>query len=263
MNKISIIKEKIKNKELCFGTHCSTTELDFYEMCGLLGYDYVWIDNEHAGMTQPMIKNAIIATNAGGCCAIVRVPNHEMDNVKPVLEVGPDGIIFPMVNTAEEARKCVALCQYPLKGIRGFGPLRGLDYGTKRMDDYLAEVDDSLIRLMQCEHIESVRNLDEILAVPGVDGIICGPMDLSASIGKMGKLDDPEVVELMQTIIDKCKAHNKPFGLSFGLLNKDVMNLWVGQGASFYSLGTPLDYFREMGRDVIRTVREAEAVRTV
>lgn len=263
MNRISVIKEKLSRGELCFGTHCSATELDYYEMCGLIGYDYVWIDNEHAGMTQPMIKNAIIATNAGGCCALVRVPNHDMDNVKPVLEVGPDGIIFPMVNTAEEARHCVALCQYPTRGVRGCGPLRAIDYGTKTMEEYLEGVDDTFIKLMQCEHIESVKNLDEILEVPGVDGIICGPMDLSASIGKMNQLDDPEVIDLMQTIIDKCKAHNKPFGLSFALLDKAVMDMWVGQGASFYSLGTPLDYFREMGKDVIRTVRAAEASRNV
>lgn len=263
VNNISRIKEKLAKKELCFGTHCSNTELDFYEMCGLLGYDYIWIDNEHAGMTQPMIKNAIIATNAGGCCALVRVPDHEMANVKPVLEVGPDGVIFPMVNTAEQARKCVSHCTYPMKGTRGYGPLRGVDYGTKSLDEYLAHADDNLLKLMQCEHIEAVRNLDEILEVPGVDGIICGPMDLSASIGKMGQLDDPEVVALMQTIIDKCKAHGKPFGLSIGLLDKVVLDMWVGQGASFYSLGTPLDYFREMSKDVIRAVREAEAARTV
>lgn len=263
VNKISRIKEKLEKKELCFGTHCSNTELDFYEMCGLLGYDYVWIDNEHAGMTQPMIKNAIIAANAGGCCALVRVPDHEMANVKPVVEVGPDGVIFPMVNTAEQARKCVAHCTYPLKGTRGYGPLRGIDYGTKSLDEYLEHADDNLLKLMQCEHVESVKNLDEILEVPGVDGIICGPMDLSASIGKMGKLADPEVVELMQTIIDKCKAHGKPFGLSFGLLDPAVMEIWVGQGASFYSLGTPLDYFREMSKDVIKTVREAEAARNI
>ena len=73
MNNIQRIKDKLAAGGLCFGTHCSNTELDFYEMCGLLGYDYVWIDNEHAGMTQPMIKNAIIATNAGGSCAFVRV----------------------------------------------------------------------------------------------------------------------------------------------------------------------------------------------
>ncbi len=260
MNNVRKILEKLENGELNFGTHCSNTELDFYEMCGLLGYDYVWIDNEHAGMTQPMIKNAIIATNAGGCCALVRVPDHQMCNIKPIIECGPDGVIFPMVNTADQARQCVSHCTYPMKGTRGFGPLRGLDYGTKPLKEYIATVDKSLLKLMQCEHVESVRNLDEILEVEGVDGIICGPMDLSASVGKMGNYFDPEVMDLMQQIIDKCKAHNKPFGLSIGVDMK-LVAFWIEQGASFLSMGTPLDYFREMSKDIIQQARAIEAKR--
>ena len=260
MNNIDRIRKKLAAGELCFGTHCSTTDADFYEMCGLLDYDYVWIDNEHAGMTQPMIKNAIIATNAGGSCALVRVPDHQMAHVKPVIECGPDGVIFPMVNTAEEAAHCVAICTYPPKGIRGFGPLRAIDYGTKSFEEYVATVDESFLKLMQCEHVESVKNLDAILEVPGVDAIICGPMDLSASVGKMGRYFDPEVRALMQTIIDKCKAHNKPFGLSIGL-DMELIRFWLDQGASFLSLGTPQDYFREMSKTVIKQARAIEARR--
>lgn len=260
MNNIKRIREKLASGGLCFGTHCSNTELDFYEMCGLLGYDYVWIDNEHAGMTQPMTKNAIIAANAGGSCAIVRVPDHQMCNVKPIIECGPDGVVFPMVNSAEEARTCVSWCMYPPKGKRGFGPLRGQDYGMKPLDEYVNTVDESLLKLMQCEHVDSVRNLDEILEVEGVDGIICGPMDLSASVGKMGDFFDPEVLDLMQQIIDKCKAHRKPFGVSIGMDFK-LASFWIGQGASFLSMGTPLDYFREMSKDAIRQARELEAKR--
>ena len=91
--KLDHIREKMESGQLCFGTHCSTTEPWYYEMCGFLGYDYVWIDNEHAGMTMPMVQNAIVATNAGGCAAFVRVQNHDISNVKPVLGVGTDGII--------------------------------------------------------------------------------------------------------------------------------------------------------------------------
>ena len=261
MNNITRIRKKLEIGALCFGTHCSTTDADFYEMCGLLDYDYVWIDNEHAGMTQPMIKNAIIATNAGGVCAFVRVPDHEMAHIKPVLECGPDGIIFPMVNTAEQARKCVSICTYPPKGTRGFGPLRGIDYGMKSLEEYIATADQSLLKIMQCEHIESVTNLDEILQVPGVDAIICGPMDLSASVGKMGNYYDPEVLGLMQTIIDKCKAHNKPFGLSIGL-DLRLVQYWIEQGASFLSMGTPQDYFREMSKDVVKQARALEKKRS-
>ena len=260
MNNIEKLRAKMENHELCFGTHCSNTELDFYEMCGFLGYDYVWIDSEHAAVTFPMLKNAIIATNAGGASAFVRVPDHQMCNAKPVLECGPDGIIFPMVNTAEEARKCVSICTYPMKGTRGFGPLRALDYGTMPLDKYIEKSERSLLKLMQCEHVESVRNLDEILEVEGVDGIICGPMDLSASIGKMGNYFDPEVMALMQQIIDKCKAHGKPFGLSIGV-DMNLVAFWIEQGASFLSMGTPLDYFREMSKDYIKQARHLEEQR--
>ena len=259
MNNIWKIREKLEKGELCFGTHCSTTDLDFYEMCGPLGYDYIWIDNEHAGMTQPMIKNGIIATNAGGAAAFVRVPSHEMAHIKPVIECGPDGVIFPMVNTAEQARQCVSICTYPPKGTRGFGPLRGIDYGLKSLDEYLETVDASMLKLMQCEHVESVNNLDEILEVPGVDAIVCGPMDLSVSINKHGQFADPEVRALMQVIIDKCKAHKKPFGLSFGGKDMDLIQFWMEQGASFLSMGGPQDYFRMMSQDIIGQVRGMKA----
>ncbi len=257
MNKIERIRQKLAAGALCFGTHCSTTDVDFYEMCGLLGYDYIWIDNEHAGMTQPMIKNAIVATNAGGCCALVRVPDHQMAHVKPVLECGPDGVIFPMVNTAEEAAHCVSICTYPPKGTRGIGPLRAIDYNTITFDEYFERVDRSFLKLMQCEHYRAVENLDAILDVEGVDVIICGPMDLSASVGKAGKFFDPDVKPLMDAIIEKCKARGKPFGLSIGM-DLELVKYWLDKGASFLSTGTPQDYFREMSLDAVRQIRALE-----
>ncbi len=260
MNQIHQIKKKLEAGSLCFGTHCSTTDLDFYEMCGMLDYDYIWIDNEHAGMTQPMIKNAIIATNAGGSSAFVRVPDHEMAHVKPVLECGPDGVIFPMVNTPEQAEHCVMICQYPPRGIRGFGPLRAADYNCRDLDEYVNTVEQSFLKIMQCEHVEAVKNLDAILEVPGVDAVICGPMDLSASANIIGRFFDPEMLALMNDIISKCKAHKKPFGLSIGM-DPELIRYWVGKGASFLSMGTPQDYFRVMSQDVVKQVRALEMQR--
>lgn len=260
MNHVEHLRAKTEQGQLCFGTHCALSELEFYEICGLLGYDYVWIDSEHASVTFPQLKNAIIATNAGGACAIVRVADHQMCNVKPILECGADGVVFPMVNTAREARHCVSLCTYPPKGTRGYGPHRAQDYGTLPLKDYLEIADRRLLKLMQCEHIESVQNLDEILEVEGVDGIICGAMDLSASVGKLGNYFDPEVEALMEQIIAKCKAHGKPFGLSMGTDEK-LMEFWISRGATLMSVGAPLDYFRDMGKSFLAKARAMEAKR--
>ena len=131
---------------------------------------------------------------------------------------------------------------------------------SRSFQEYVETVDQSFLKIMQCEHVESVKNLDSILDIPGVDAVICGPMDLSASVGKMGNYFDPEVLGLMQTIIDKCKAHNKPFGLSIGV-DMELIKFWLDRGASFLSMGTPQDYFREMSKTVIQQARAIEAQR--
>ena len=257
MKYINDLRKKINEGRLNFGTHCSCTDLSFYELCGQMDYDFVWIDAEHGAMSNPMIINAILAVNAGEKAAIVRVVDHSVGNIKPVLEYGPDGIIFPLVNTAEEARRCVEICKYPPEGIRGYGPRRSQWYGGMSDADYFKQANDSILLLMQCERKEAVDNLDEILDVPGVDGIICGLNDLSASIGKFGQAYDPEMTELMETIIEKCKKAGKPYGASIGVDYK-MAKFWIERGASFLSMGFPQDYFMAMGREVIGNVRDIE-----
>lgn len=244
-----------EGKGFAFGTHAWSADIAQYEMCGHLGYDYVWIDNEHGGMTLPMIYNGIVGANAAGCAAIVRVPGHSVEDVKPILENGPQGIVFPMVNTPEAAEVCAKHCKYPPRGTRSYGPLRASHYYEKSLDQYLAEVDDKTLCFLQCEHVDSVRNLDAILEVPDVDVIICGPMDLSASVGKLGKLTDPEVVEMMNTIIRKCKAANKCFGLSIGN-NWELTKYWLENGASFVSAASVYDWFSMCSHDLLGKVNQ-------
>lgn len=242
-------------KGLAFGTHCWSADPGFYEMCGHLGYDYIWIDNEHGGMTFPMIYTGIVAANASGAAAIVRVPGHGMEDVKPVLEMGPQGIVFPLVNTAKDAEICAKHCMYPPDGTRGFGPLRAIDYNEKPLGQYLEEIGKKTLCLVQCESVEAVRNLDEIMAVPGVDGIICGPMDLSGSAGKLGQLEDPEILEYMNTVICKCKAAGKAFGVSLGDKWK-LARYWMEQGANLVSVGNAYDYFSRRSHEVLKEVEE-------
>jgi 2-keto-3-deoxy-L-rhamnonate aldolase RhmA len=226
-------------------------------MCGPLGYDYVWIDNEHAGITGPIIRNGIVGANAGGCAAFVRIRWNEPSLVKPVLENGPDGIIFPMINSPEEADIAVKACLYPPRGNRGFGPLRAINYGADpnlTLEEYMETANKNIMKIIQIEHCRGVKNLSKILEVPGIDLVICGPMDLSASVCKLGKLNDPEVVSLMQNIIDACKAAKVPYGLSIGY-DMDLIKFWIERGASFVSVGTAYDFFRIMSLQVIKQLK--------
>lgn len=237
-----------------FGTHCWSADPALYEICGYLGYDYIWIDNEHGGMTFPMVNSGIIATNASGAAAIVRVPGHRVEDVKPVLEMGPQGIVFPMVNTVEQAETCVRHCHYPPRGTRSYGPNRAANYHQTRLETYLKEAEQNILCFLQCEHIDSINNLDGILQVPGVDVIICGPMDLSASVGKLGKLDDPEIVGYMDLIIQKCKSAGMPFGVSVGN-NWPMAEYWLKQGASYVSMASVFDYFSKCSHEALDKVK--------
>ena len=247
----------MEESRTAYGTHIFHEDIGFYEMAGLMGLDYVWIDDEHAHLTGPTIRNGIVGTNAGGCAAFVRVRNNDPAIIKPVLEIGPDGIIVPMVNTPEEAERAVKACMYPPQGIRGFGPIRGNSYSIDPdldIGSYAERANKDILKIIQAEHFKAVESLDAILEVPGIDIVICGPMDLSASIGKIGRLNDPELMELMGLIIKKCKAAKIPCGVSVGY-NMELVKFWKENKASFISVGSPYDYFRIMGLRVLNEMK--------
>lgn len=241
-------------KALAFGTHCQYQDIGMFEMCGGLGYDYVWIDVEHGSLSLNDINNGIVGANAGGAATVARLAGHTQQDVKPILDMGIQGVVFPMINTAEEAEEAVRLCQYPPKGNRGFNPLRSMQYQQESLDSYLQHADRDILRMLQCEHYLSVQNLDEILEVKDISCIIVGPMDLSASVGKLGKLADPELLGYYQTIAKKCREKHVPFGTSIPYI-PEFMKMWIDLGASYISVGNVYSYFSTMSKKVIAEAR--------
>lgn len=250
--------DAVAENRLTLGAHCLSQDITMYEMCGKIGYDFVWIDGEHGALGQDKFTSAIIGTQAGGAAALVRVPGNTTRDVKAILDLGPQGIIFPMINTAEEAETAVKQCLYPPAGNRSFAPLRAMEYYQLSPEEYMDRVQNRTLRLLQCEHYESVKNLDEILEVPGVSGIIIGPLDLSASIGKLGRYNDPEVLELMLTAIKKCKEKKIPFGTCIGY-NPDFIKFWIENGISILTVGNAYEYFNAMSKKVMHEVEEWSA----
>lgn len=228
-----------------------------YEVCGRVGYDYVWIDGEHGSLSLNEFQDAIIASNAGGAAAIVRVPGHEERDVKAILDMGPQGIIFPQVNDAETAEKVIKHCIYPPFGTRGFAPLRAMDYYQMPADAYLSSSKDNLLRMIQCERYSAVDKLDEILEVPGISAVIVGPLDLSLSIGKLGKYSDPEFLGLTDKIIHTCKEKGVPFGISTGRY-PEFLKYWIENGAAFVSVGNMYEFFVSGSRNLLTELHSYE-----
>ena len=210
-------KEKLKTGKHLIGFEIDLADPCIAEMVGNLGFDYLWIDTEHEAMDYETVLMQIIACKAAGTASVVRIPFNESYLAKRVLEMGPDGIIFPMVNSAEEAEAAMEACIYPPDGKRGFGPRRCCQYGAENMANYIKESSDRMARFIQIENVAAVNDLERILRVPYIDGIIVGPCDLSGSIGHLNDLFHPDVLNLIDIIIRKCKEANIPVGVAVGV----------------------------------------------
>lgn len=240
--KAELIREKMQRGEAVIGGHTFYTDPSITEAFGCHGFEFVWIDGEHSAFDKASTLSHIIAAAAADTASIVRVAWNDPVLVKPVLEMGPDGIIFPMVCTAEEARKAVAACMYPPKGVRGFGPRRANCYGAMSNEEYLDHTEKTFLRIVQIEHVEAVKNLREILDVEGIDFPLVGANDLSASIGHLGDTKHPEVRALCEEIVSICKERNQPLGVSLGAGDHEAIRYWISKGATFIGCGDDISY---------------------
>ena len=170
------------------------------EIAGWAGYDFVILDLEHGfgGISEAL--RCIYALVAAKTPVIVRVPELSHVWVKKVLDLGPQGIIFPLVDGPESAKKAVSYCRYPPNGVRGVATpiVRASMFGID--EQYAKRYEKDLLILCQVETEEAVKNVEGIAGVDGVDGIMVGPLDLSASVGCMSDPKNEKVQEMMRKI---------------------------------------------------------------
>ena len=132
--------------------------------------------------------------------------------IKQALDIGAAGIIVPQVNTAEQAESVVRFAKYSPEGMRGVGLARAHGYGMD-FAKYINNANHDTAVIVQAEHAEAVKNIDAIVKVEGVDAVLVGPYDLSASLGKIGQVEDPEVVHAISQVTEACAAASMPLGL--------------------------------------------------
>jgi 2-keto-3-deoxy-L-rhamnonate aldolase RhmA len=236
MEKIERIIAKIERKELVIGTYVSLQDPAVSEMIGFAGYDFAWVDTEHTGIGKRELQNHFVAADSAGVASFVRIPWNDPVQVKPILEMGPDGIIFPLIRSAAEARLAIASCTYPLKGIRGFGPTRAIHYGLDDSRKYIEKNEKNFWKVLQIEHVDAVEHIDEILAVEGIDSFMFGPNDLSGSLGLLGQTDHPKVLAAVEKAAKALVAAKIPFGAAIGL-SEERIRYYREIGASWLVIG--------------------------
>ena len=235
---------KLKNKELLCGTVLCVPDPSVTEAAARAGLDVLWIDMEHSPITANVVPMLLMAARSGGAPAWVRIPWNDPVLAKPILDMGADGIIFPYVRTADEAKLAAAACSYPPEGVRGYGPMRALDYGGIPQTEYVTKIFRRCRRIVQIEHIDAVKNLREIAAVDGIDGFIIGPNDLSGSVGKIGRVRDPGMTGIYEETAAVLRESGKPFGVAT-FFEEEWIKMWIGLGATVFFTGSDYGFVHD------------------
>lgn len=236
----SPLKEKLKNRELSIGSWLTIPHQAVIEILGSAGFEWLTIDMEHSPISIETIMNLIGHIQGNSMQALVRVSKNEEVAIKRVMDAGADGVIVPMIKNKEEAIEAVNYVKYPPLGKRGVGLNRAQKYGTA-FDTYQEWVKNEVVVIAQIEHIDAVNNLEEIFAVPGIDGIIVGPYDLSASMGYPGEYDREDVKKALQRIDEVSKKLNKPLG--FHVIDSDHSKTLEKINKGYTFLAFSLDFF--------------------
>lgn len=222
MNKL---RERFQNGKKINGTLVSLTDPCLCEIMGNLGYDCVWVDMEHTYMSNKEVLCHLNAARSANIPAIVRLPQNDLTVTKQVLEMDPDGIVFPMSRSAEEVRSLIDMTLYPPNGTRGFGPLRAIGYGTIDAKEYVREKSLELCRFVQIESVELIDELEEAAQIPYVDGFIFGPNDLSGSLGEFLDVFGDTTIAQIKRAIEILRKNGKIIGLAGGM-DAEAIKFW-------------------------------------
>jgi 4-hydroxy-2-oxoheptanedioate aldolase len=176
------------------------------------GFDSLTVDMQHGVVDYQMAVTMLQAVSTTSVIPLARVPWNEPGPIMKILDAGAYGIICPMINTAEQAEALVTACRYPPRGHRSWGPVRASIYAGA---DYGDHANNEIVVMPMIETAEALKNLDEILSVPGIDAVYVGPSDLSLALGCRPRLDqtDPPVVEAQQQILESCRRHRVVAGI--------------------------------------------------
>ncbi len=252
-------RRKLVGPEPCLGTCVTFSDATVTEALATV-LDFVWIDMEHNALSLESVQAHIIATRGSETAALVRVPWNDPVLIKPVLDIGAAGVIVPLVRTADDVRRAVAGCKYPPEGIRGFGPRRPSCYGTIGGPEYCRRANEAVITIVQIEHIDAVNNLDEILQVPGLTTLVIGSQDLAGSLGHMGEPRHPEVLKVIDTVVDKANRAKMPIGIALGD-SAEVLCQWRAKGVQWFAIGADFLLLQRAAAEVATTLRRFQVPR--
>lgn len=250
---------KTLKDEIMSGSHFGVAVLGnspaITELAGLCGYHFCWLEVEHGPADWALIENLCRAAELRGLWTLVRVPGGDRQSVLRALEVGGRIIVTPMINTAQEAAKVAEYGKCPPTGLRGFNlGSRGMGYGMKTCLQAHTDANAGTVLLVQIETAQAVENGEAIVSVPGVDGILVGPGDLSQSMGITAQWDNPKLMDTVVNVFRIAQRHKKITATVCPTL--DMGRRWIEVGVNLINVGSDIGMIRTTMLQTLDTYRK-------
>ena len=252
------VKEKVKSAIKINGTHVNLKDPIITEITASLGYDFIWVDMEHTALYPEDVYHHILAAKSAGTPVFVRVPQDDLTTTKKVLEMGIDGIIFPMVRDAQHAKKLLSWTLYPPYGSRGCGPKGAVRYGLDSEPEFYKEGHLKLCRFVQIETKSAALDAENIAAIEHLDGCVLGMHDLSGSINRLGDIFSEENLELAHMAIKAFRKAGKTVGVSTFATDEETLRRYNDMGINMISTGADYVYILNSAKETLRKIKEIQ-----
>ena len=244
-------RKRMLQGELLIGTIVSLPCPPIAELFARCGFDWLFVDSEHGPLCLSDIQ-LLLQAGQPHCPCVIRVATNDEVHIKQALDLGADGIIAPLVNDADTAARVVELTKYPPLGKRSVGIARAQGYGST-FGAYVAQANETVAVIVQIEHIDAAANIASILNVTGIDGVFIGPYDLSASMGKPGKIHDDEVQQEIEAVRQACLKQRMPLGI-FGV-DVSALQGFVGKGYTLIAAGMDTLLLNQSARNLLSELK--------
>lgn len=238
---------------LHLSTFCQFPDSNVIEALGKTKFDSFIFDMQHGMFDESAVLASVAAAALEGKPAFVRLPMDAGGLASRVLDFGAVGVVCPMVNTADDAKRVVTYLKFPPVGARSWGPRRAIPLSGLNGPRYLDQANELTLAIAMIETQQALDNLDAILAVPGIDGVFVGPTDLSVSLSNGTMLDSAEVSPALDVVAARAKAAGKFAGVF--AINPAYASDCVARGYSFIALMQDAMFMQQAADAAIAAVR--------
>src|SRR5689334_19764918 len=228
------------------------------QMCKTAGFDWLFVDCEHSSMDLDMAAQVSSAALAVGITPVVRVPGLEHWHASRVLDNGAQGVVFPHIDSKEDAIRAANACRYPPIGKRSMGGgLQQLGFANMPVGEAARIINEETLVVVMIESPQGVANADEIASVPGIDALLIGTNDLCFELGIPGQFNDPRVAEAYKKVIAACRKHGKFPGMG-GMYTPELLERHIAMGVQLILSGSDFSLLMQAGRERATLVRGFE-----